>query len=135
MSMLHPSAFLRWNLLITDLGFLAYWTITALGVLPADWLFKDYDNPIIQAWNWSFAPLDLLASGLGLAALASHRRDDPRWRGLASASVMLTFCAGFMAISFWTVRQDFDISWWLPNVYLTLWPIVALRELLRQPKS
>jgi len=31
-------------------------------VIPESYLFKDYDNPILQAWNWSFLPLDLCIS-------------------------------------------------------------------------
>jgi hypothetical protein len=40
----------------TDLGFIAYWLITALKLLPAEGLFNDYINPILVAWNWSFLP-------------------------------------------------------------------------------
>lgn len=130
--MAKPSAFLRWNLLLTDIGFLVYWTLTSIGVLPDAWLFKDYDNPIVHAWNWSFAPLDVLASVLGLSGLWLERRGDARWRGLATASVALTFCAGLMALAFWTLRSDYDLWWWLPNAYLMSWPIFAFYGLLRQ---
>jgi putative acetyltransferase len=118
-----PTLGLRFNLLLTDLGFIAYWAITAAGVLPAAWLFKDYDNPILIAWNWSFAPLDLLASASGLTALVYARRGAPSWRPLALLSLALTVCAGLLALSFWTLRGDFDVAWWLPNIYLMLWPL------------
>ncbi|MCB9588029.1 MAG: DUF5360 family protein [Polyangiaceae bacterium] len=45
----------------------------ALGLLkvPADWLFRDYTDPNIVAWNWSFLPLDLLASVTGLSGASN----------------------------------------------------------------
>jgi hypothetical protein len=125
----------RWNLLVTDIGFAIYWLVTALHLLPRTMLFKDYDNPILQAWNWSFAPLDLLASALGLAALGFARAGAPSWRELALLSASLTFCAGFMALSFWIIRGDFDFVWWAPNVYPAAWPLVALPALLANPKQ
>ena len=33
-----------------------------------------------------------------------------------------TFCAGFMALSFWAIRLDFDPSWWAANLFLAIWP-------------
>jgi hypothetical protein len=125
---------LRWNLWVTDLGFLMYWTVTAAGCVPGSWLFKDYDNPIIAAWNWSFAPLDLLASTIGLLAVFSAARQWPVGRSLALVSASLTFCAGFMAMAFWTMRCDFSLWWWLPNVYLAGWPLHQFKTLIdRRP--
>jgi hypothetical protein len=121
---------LRWNLVVTDVGFLVYWFITALGFLPAAWLFKDYQNPILVSWNWSFAPIDLLASILGLSALAASKQGTNAWRQLALISVTLTFCAGFMALAFWFLRQDFDPMWWVPNLYLAVWPLYVIRNLI-----
>ena len=54
--------------LIVDLGFIAYWAITLVGVILDEYLFKDYDKPILSAWNWSFLPLDLAISASGLTA-------------------------------------------------------------------
>jgi hypothetical protein len=122
-------------LLLTDIGFLAYWSITAAGILPSAWLFKDYQNPTLVAWNWSFAPVDLLASAAGLTALVLAKRGSSACRASALISMALTFCAGFMALSFWTLRGDFDIGWWLPNVYLALWPVVLAPKLIRLPES
>ena len=51
-----------------DLGFIAYWAITLVGVILDEYLFKDYDKPILSAWNWSFLPLDLAISASGLTA-------------------------------------------------------------------
>jgi hypothetical protein len=77
--------FLRPLFLIVDLGFIAYWAITLAGVVPEEYLFKDYDNPILAAWNWSF----------------------------------------------WTLRGDFDPAWWLPNLFLLLYPLCFLPKLMR----
>jgi hypothetical protein len=126
-----PTTFLRWNLLITDLGFIAYWGAAALRLFPPEWLYKDYDNPILIAWNWSFAPVDLAASGLGLCSLFLARQGSKAWPAIALLSVALTFCAGLMAISFWALQRDFELGWWLPNVYLAIWPLLALPNLAR----
>jgi Family of unknown function (DUF5360) len=124
-------------LLMTDIGFLLYWGVTALMTcgfiaLPADWLFKDYRDPNIIAWNWSFMPLDLLASVTGLRAVSRAARGKV-WRNAAMISLTLTFCAGFMAISFWSVQRSFDAAWWGPNLFLTLWPLIMLPSVARQP--
>ena len=42
--------------LVVDIGFIAYWCITALHLTPVELAFKDYANPILSAWNWSFLP-------------------------------------------------------------------------------
>jgi hypothetical protein len=124
------SRVLRWNLLITDIGFLVYWFVTARGVFPSAWLFKDYQNPILVSWNWSFAPIDLLASFLGLVALAMAKQEVYTWRYYALISVTLTFCAGFMALTFWSLQLDFDLWWGLPNLYLAGWPLFLGRQLI-----
>ena len=129
-----PSRLLRWNLIITDIGFIVYWSISTLGILPAAWLYKDHDNPIMTAWNASFAPMDLMASVLGLSGLIAYRRQRPSWRPLILASSSLTFCAGLTAVSFWALRRDFELSWWLPNLYLAIWPVLTARQLLLTDK-
>ena len=74
--------FLRPLFLIVDLGFIAYWAITLAGVVPEEYLFKDYDNPILAAWNWSFLPLDLAISATGLMALR-RAKGGLSWRRMA----------------------------------------------------
>lgn len=128
--MISLSRALRWNLVITDIGFLVYWFVTALGALPTAWLFKDYQNPILVSWNWSFAPIDLLASFLGLAALVVAKQRANAWRQFALMSVTLTFCAGFMALAFWVLRRDFEPLWLVPNLYLAVWPLFLVRQLV-----
>lgn len=109
-------------MLATDLGFAAYWLVTALGIIPAAYLFKDYHDPFMVSWNWSFLPIDLLASASGLAGVALGSRG----RRLADVSLALTFCAGGMALSFWAMRGDFDPAWWLANGFLAAWPLPFL---------
>jgi hypothetical protein len=127
-----PSAFLRWNLVLTDLGFIFYWALAAFNLFPSDWLYKDHDDPILTAWNWSFAPVDLAASLLGLSSLISARRGSESWSVLALLSVALTFCAGLMAVSFWAIRRDFDPVWWVLNLYLASWPLLAVPQFFRR---
>jgi hypothetical protein len=130
-----PTSFLKWNLLITDIGFILYWTIAALNILPPAWMYKDFQNPILFAWNWSFAPLDVVASGLGIFSLWLARKGSSNWNLLAFVSICMTFCAGLMAISFWVIRQDFELLWWLPNLYLIFWPVIYVISITRKSKS
>lgn len=121
-------------MLVTDIGMLLYWSITALMALslialPGEWLFKDYHDPTVMAWNWSFFPLDMLLSITGLWALRLEQRSDPAWKIWAAISLTLTLCAGLMAISYWMIVQDFDAAWWIPNLFLMLWPIPFLVRL------
>lgn len=98
-------------------------------------MFKDYQAPIINAWNWSFFPLDMVLSICGLAAIRLHKTNDPRWRPLAAFSLALTFCAGFMAISFWAIRLEFDAGWWAANLFLVVWPLWFLVKMTRDLKT
>jgi hypothetical protein len=116
-----------------DLGFIAYWAITLAGIIPEEYLFKDYDNPILAAWNWSFLPLDLAISATGLTALRRAKR-GLNWRSLALVSLALTSCSGLMAVSFWALRADFDPAWWLPNLFLLLYPLWFLATLVRDSR-
>jgi Family of unknown function (DUF5360) len=117
--------------LFTDLGFIAYWLITALHLIPAQYLFQDYTNPILTAWNWSFLPLDLAISATGLGTLWAYSKNLELWRSLALISLSLTFVSGLNAVSFWLIRGDFDPTWWIPNLYLLLYPLFFMPKLLR----
>ncbi|GBF49336.1 hypothetical protein LPTSP4_08470 [Leptospira ryugenii] len=123
---------LRYFFLVVDIGFIIYWIITLLGVIPNEYLFKDYENPILSAWNWSFLPLDLMISFTGLRSLWLYRKDRPVWKSWALVSLTLTFCSGLQAISFWALRQDFDLSWWIPNLFLLLYPIFFIPSLSKE---
>ena len=121
---------------ITDIGMLLYWGTTSLAALsiislPTDWLFKDYYDLRVVAWNWSFFPLDIALSLTGLWALRLERASNPSWKVWAVASLTLTICAGLMAISYWGIMGEFDITWWVPNLFLMIWPIPFLFQLAR----
>lgn len=121
---------LRVFFLVTDLGFIAYWSITLLGWIPAEWAFNGYHDPVLVAWNWSFLPLDLLVSATGLTALWAGRTGRLDWRGLALVSLALTSASGMNAVAFWALRGDFSWQWWLPNLYLLAYPWVFLPGLM-----
>lgn len=124
---------LRYFFWLTDIGFILYWLITLFHFIPSAYLFKDYNNPILMAWNWSFLPLDLAISATGLGSLWLWRKADPTWQKWALISLVLTFCSGLQALAFWAIRQDFDVSWWLPNLYLLVYPLFFISNLLSQP--
>jgi uncharacterized membrane protein YfhO len=129
-----------WALLaITDAGFVLYWSVTALAALgvlaiPPAYLYRGYHDPLLVAWNWSFAPLDLAASATGLAAL-SALRTARAWSGLAIVSLSLTSAAGGMAIAFWAISGDFDLVWWSANLFLLAWPLFYLPSLIESARD
>jgi uncharacterized protein DUF5360 len=119
---------LRWHFLVFDIGFFAYWIITAFGLLPHEWAFKDYSNPVVVAWNWSFLPIDLVLSLVAAAALVADRMSAAQTaRSLAVISLSLTHASGLMALSYWAFRGEVDFSWWVPNGYLLLYPLCYVR--------
>lgn len=122
---------LRPFFLVVDIGFVVYWLVTLLEVVPAAYLFKDYANPILQAWNWSFLPLDLVISATGFYSLYLWRKGDVSWSFVALVSLVLTSCSGLQAaVAFWALRADFDIAWWLPNMFLLIYPLFFIPRLL-----
>jgi Family of unknown function (DUF5360) len=123
---------LKYFFLVTDIGFILYWAITALHLIPDEFLFQDYKNELLVAWNWSFFPLDIFVSVSGLSSLYFWRKNNEIWLKLALISLILTFCSGLQAIAFWVIRKDFDISWWLPNLFLLLYPLFFLPKFLKK---
>ncbi|MEH7137092.1 DUF5360 family protein, partial [Priestia megaterium] len=85
--------------LVTDIGFIIYWIVTYFELIPKSVAFKDYDNPIVTAWNWSFFPLDILVSFTGLFSLYLYKLHRKSWKGYALISLVLTFCSGLQAIA------------------------------------
>ena len=84
----------------------------------------------VQAWNWSFFPLDVAAAltvflGAHLTRVGSRIGDL-----VLTVGLMLTFCAGFMAISFWSFYRDFDPLWWGPNALLMIVPALAFGSMV-----
>lgn len=100
------------TMLWTDLGFLGYWVATSLGLVSVG------TNRFLLDWNWSFLMLDLLAIGSGLTSLALSRRGSPASDQLMTVSLALTGAAGLMALNFYALRCEFDLAWWLPNLWL-----------------
>lgn len=111
-------------MLVTDLGFLGYWVVTVLGMISVG------PDPLLQQWNWSFLGLDLAAIGLGLTGLAVGARARLSIP-LITVSLSLTAAAGLMALNFYVIRGEYDPMWWLPNLWLLCFPVVALVVLLR----
>jgi hypothetical protein len=118
--------------LVVDIGFILYWLITALHVIPEEYLYNDYKNPLLVSWNWSFLSIDLLVSFTGLFSLYLRSRQKATWRYFAIISLVLTSASGLMAVSFWTITGDFDLLWWTPNLFLLLYPIYFLRGLIHE---
>lgn len=116
-------------LVVTDLGLVAYWTLTAVGALAVG------DGAWLSAWNWSFFPLDALAviAGLAWSALPSGH---PWATPLLAVALALTHAAGLMALSFFALWGTWDVSWWLVNLWLALMPAgLALWFALRRPQA
>lgn len=116
--------------LFTDIGFILYWVITALALFPKEYLYQDYTNKLLVAWNWSFFPLDILISITGMYSIYLHKQMNIKWKSVALISLILTFCSGLQAIAFWIMKSDFDIMWWAPNLYLMLYPLFFIPKLL-----
>ncbi|MEP3449651.1 MAG: DUF5360 family protein [Parasphingorhabdus sp.] len=121
-------ASLKWTFRVIDWTMLLYWSLISLAALsvialPSSMMYDGYGTPFVDAWNWSFAPLDVLFALLGLIAVRLHSKGDTRWYAMAIASLSLTFCAGLMAVGFWTIKGEFNPSWWIPNLLLMILPI------------
>lgn len=129
------SRLLQGMFLFTDIGFVIYWFITYFELIPKAFLYQDYQNSLLVAWNWSFFPLDMFISVTGMISLHLHRKRDERWRPAALISLILTFCSGLQAIAFWVIRLDFDPAWWIPNLFLMLYPFFFLPSVLRGSKQ
>lgn len=114
---------------LVDIGFILYWFITALHLIPDEYLYNDYKNPLLVSWNWSFLPIDLLVSATGLYSLYLRKRHKPNWIKFALISLVFTSASGFMAISFWSITGDYDPTWWIPNLFLMLYPIYFIRQI------
>lgn len=123
---------LRPFFLVVDIGFILYWIITYSGVIPGEYLFPDYHNALLVTWNWSFFPLDIFISATGLGSIYLFKRRRPAWRGIALISLVLTFCSGLQAIAFWSIQGWFDVSWWLPNLFLLIYPLFFIPRFVRE---
>ena len=119
---------LRRQIAATDIFFLLYWFSTAMGLLPPSLVYDDYTNPILVAWNWSYFPIDVVFALLGLYAVhLSERGDHGKAKVLVLVALTLMHASGLMAISFWSLRQELDPLWWVPNLYLAAMPFFYIR--------
>jgi Family of unknown function (DUF5360) len=109
---------LKYFFLLIDLGFIAY-------------LYNDYTNPVLVNWNWSFFPLDMFVSGTGLFSLYLFRKGNQKWRVSALISLILTSVSGLQAISYWVLAHDYDPTWWIPNLFLLIYPVFFIPKLVR----
>jgi hypothetical protein len=53
------------------------------------------------------------------------------WRPLALISLLLTAVAGLMAVAYWTLLDEFNPAWFLPNLRLLVRPFLFLRRIVR----
>ncbi|MEK4248511.1 DUF5360 family protein [Paenibacillus sp. FSL W7-1287] len=118
--------------LITDVGFILYWGITALKLIPPEYLYQDYSNPLLVSWNWSFFAIDIFISMTGFYSFYLLKKGQSSWVVWSIISLVLTFSSGLMAISFWSIRLDFDPMWWTPNLFLLIYPLCFIPRLLRE---
>jgi hypothetical protein len=115
-----------------DIAFILYWSITALHLLPPDLLYNDYTNPILVHWNWSFFPLDMFISATGLYSVFLSSQRNEKWRIFALISLILTSVSGLQAISYWILAADYDLTWWLPNLFLLLYPFAFFNGIIKK---
>jgi len=114
---------LRACFLVVDIGFIAYWLLAAFHLIPPAWMFKDHQDALLMDWSWSFLILDVLIAVTGLLTLFLAARRSGKALPMALMSLAFSFCAGLQALSFWTLRSDFSWIWWLPNLFLLIYPL------------
>lgn len=127
---------MRALLTATEIGMLLYWvfaSLFALDVVSIDpqWMYSNYEDPMVVAWNWSFLPLDLLFALAGLVSRFAPMADKTKGV-LAVFSLSLMFCAGLMAVSFWLIQEFYDPFWWAMNLWLVLLSSAALVRRIRK---
>lgn len=115
---------------IVDIGFIVYWLITLFHLIPGEYLYNNYTNPLLVSWNWSFFPIDILISATGLLSMYLRKRWNFLWIKFALISLILTFATWLMALSYWTINKDFEIQWWLPNLFLLIYPLLYIPKIV-----
>ena len=121
---------------IIDTGIILYWLIVIFKLIPQRYLFKDYYyNSVLTAWNWSFFPLEMLIAFTGLLSLYFWHKENPRCYIWALISLILTFCSGLQSIVFWTICRDFDLAWWLPKLFLLVYPLFFIPRMTKFRKE
>ena len=107
---------------ITELAMLVYWILAAaltfnLISIDPSLMYSDYQNPLVVAWNWSFFPIDIAFAIIGLTARFAIKADQLRFKLEIIAGVLM-FCAGLMAVTYWTIMGEFDFAWCGVNIWL-----------------
>ena len=117
---------------VIDVGFIVYWSLIVFRALPPEVMFEGYELREVQAWNWSFFPLDILAAITGIIGQTTKRLNGSVFLII---SLVLTSVAGGMALAYCVVLGYFDILWWLPNLVLLLFPLWPLYQFaIKNPK-
>lgn len=117
-------------LVIVDAGLLLYWSMVVADVFPEELRFRDYSNEVVQAWNWSFFPLDITAALFVFLGAYLTKRKVGAGDLVLMFGLTLTFCAGFMAISFWAYYGDFELFWWGANSVLMVVPLLVFGSMI-----
>lgn len=120
----HLASLKKKLLTLTEVGMLSYWIFAIIVVLtsinvPPEYMYSDYQNPLIVTWNWSFFPIDVLFASVGLFSRFGKISNYHK-QMLSTVSLSLMFCAGLMAISFWVIKNEFDLFWWGINLWLII---------------
>jgi hypothetical protein len=68
-----------------DIGFIVYWCLIVFRVLPSEMMFAGYEKREVQAWNWSFFPLDILAAVTGMVGQTTKRLNASAVAAIRSA--------------------------------------------------
>jgi hypothetical protein len=62
-------------------------------------------------------------SGSGLYSLYLRGKNKELWKFWGLISLVMTSTSGLMAISYWAFAKDFELQWWLPNLFLFTYPL------------
>ena len=116
-------AFFKPLLVLVDAGLLLYWFMVITDLFPKDLRFRDYSN-------WSFFPLDVAAALVVFLGVFLMNRKIAAGELVLMFGLTLTFCAGFMAISFWAYYGDFEIFWWGANSILMIVPLLVFANMV-----
>lgn len=109
---------------VTEIAMLLYWLLAGALVLDLisvdpSLMYSDYQNPLVIAWNWSFFPIDFAFAVIGLTARFGAIHGVLRLKLEVTAAVLM-MCAGLMAISYWILTGEFDLTWWSMNIWLII---------------
>ena len=117
---------------ITDSLFFVYWSVSLIICLggfkpPASLMYKDYQLRHVESWNWSFFPIDMIFTTTGFLSLYLDTKPSMVYKLysklIALISLICVHIAGNMAISYWILMNEYDVSWFLMNAMISIWPL------------